>query len=401
MARALLLVVDSLGIGAMADTPEKRPADVGANTLAHIFQANPDLHLPTMAQMGLGKAFPHPRLNSQGGTGAWGINLLQHEGADSYMGHQELMGSKPLPPLLKPFAAVSGEVKLALTSRGHKVRQPDPDNSWLLVDEGVVVADNIETDYGQIYNVTAPLDEIDFERVVEIGEIVRAATKVSRVIALGGHKVSREQILNSIRRRRDGLIGVDSPASGVYKIGYHSRHMGYGINPAQQLPAAVLNKGLSVSLVGKMQDIIICPRAERVPAVDTAKVLAEFGRAAQACADGLVAATIQETDLAGHAQDPQKYGNLLALTDAWLGKFLPTLGGGDLLIVTGDHGNDPAIGHSRHTREKTPLLVYGQGIKGVNLGERKTLSDIAATFAEHLGADKPENGSSFYSLLFK
>jgi phosphopentomutase len=399
MARALLLVIDSLGVGAMADVAETRPADLGANTLARVLEANPQLRLPALETMGLGRVLNHPRLNPDKARGAWGTNRLQHQGADSYMGHQELMGSNPLAPQLISFAQVSAQVKAALEARGHEVKVPDPWGGWLLVDDLVVVADNIETDYGQIYNVTGPLDQIEFAGIERIGEIVRAATQVSRVIALGGEGVSRDQILASIRTREDGLTGVDSPASGVYKRGYRSRHMGYGIDPGRQLPAAVLAAGRPVGLVGKMQDIIHCPRAQRVPAVATDLVLREFGRLARELEAGLVAATIQETDLAGHAQDARQYGALLAMTDAWLAEFLPTLRPGDLLVVTGDHGNDPGIGHPQHTREKTPLLVYGPGLKVVDLGERATLSDIAATLARHLGAAAPENGCSFYEKL--
>jgi len=399
MRRALLLVVDSLGVGTMPDVPTTRPADVGANTLARVLEANPSLRLPALSTMGLGRVLAHDHLDANLCRGAWGTNLLLHQGADSYMGHQELMGSKPLPPLLQEFASVSAEVIQALEGEGHRVRMPAPGKGWLLVDDLVVVADNIETDFGQIYNVTGPLDYISFAKIEAMGEIVRAATKVSRVIALGGEGVSPQQILASIRTRDDGLTGVDSPASGVYKKGYRSRHMGYGVNPERQLPAAVLKGGMKVGLVGKMQDIIHCSQAEKVPAVATDLVLSEFGRIIEGLGSGLVAATIQETDLAGHAQDPGKYGDLLALTDAWLGQLLPRLGEGDLLFITGDHGNDPGIGHPQHTRERTPLLVYGPGIKSIYLGERDTLSDIAATMAEHLGVEGPENGRSFYSQL--
>lgn len=401
MARALLLVIDSMGIGAMADTAETRPADTGSNTLSHVLRANPDLRLPNLEFMGLGKVMHHSRLDAGRCRGAWGVNLLQHQGADSYMGHQELMGSAPLEPVLKPFADVSAQVKQALEDRGHKVEAPDPEQPWLLVDELVVVADNIETDYGQIYNVTGPLDSLPFQAVEEIGEIVREKTRVSRVIALGGCNVSREQILSCIRTRPDGLTGVDSPASGVYNCGYQSRHMGYGINPQRQLPASVLKGGQGVGLVGKMQDIIQCPQAVKIPAVATGAVMEGFGRLAGTIDNGLIAATIQETDLAGHAENPRKYGDLLKMADDWLGQFIPRLESGDLLIITGDHGNDPTIGHSQHTRERTPLLVFGPDLNLVDLGVRSTLADIAATFADHLGVERPENGSSFYSLLNK
>ena len=71
----------------------------------------------------------------------------------------------------------------------------------------------------------------------------------------------------------------------------------------------------------------------------------------------------------------------------------------NILIITGDHGNDPTIGHSHHTREKALLLVYGKKLKAVDLQERVTLSDIAATIADYFSVDNPENGESFLGMI--
>ncbi len=119
MPRSLLLVIDSLGVGAMEDVGEVRPADLGANTLAHVLEANPDLQLPALERMGLGRVL-HPRQEGNPVRGSWGVNRLQHQGADSYLGHQELMGSKPLTPLLQGFAEVSAQVREALEAQHHR-----------------------------------------------------------------------------------------------------------------------------------------------------------------------------------------------------------------------------------------------------------------------------------------
>ncbi|MGY3161465.1 phosphopentomutase [Ewingella americana] len=71
----------------------------------------------------------------------------------------------------------------------------------------------------------------------------------------------------------------------------------------------------------------------------------------------------------------------------------------DLLVVIADHGNDPTIGHSRHTREQVPLLVYQHGLPPVELGWRTTLSDVGASACDFFGAAKPQNGRSFLPLL--
>ncbi len=96
-----------------------------------------------------------------------------HQGADSFEGHNEIMGSKPKKAYLAPFIENMEEVKAALENEGYKVTIPNPKMPYLLVNDLVIVADNIETDYGQIYNVSAPLDYISFEEVLKIGNCVR------------------------------------------------------------------------------------------------------------------------------------------------------------------------------------------------------------------------------------
>lgn len=136
--------------------------------------------------------------------------------------------------------------------------------------------------------------------------------------------------------------------------------------------------------------------ATKIPAVPTDKVMRESIEAFLKMKEGLVSSTVQETDLAGHAEDAELYAKKLEIVDSYLQGFIPLMTEDDLLIITGDHGNDPTIGHSQHTRERTILLAYSPGLKGnINLGERGSLADIAATAAEVLGVSKPQDGLSF------
>ena len=326
---------------------------------------------------------------------SYGVLNLMHHGADSFEGHNEIMGSKPKKAYLAPFIENMNEVKAALEQEGYQVTIPDRNLPYLLVNDLVVVADNIETDYGQIYNVSAPLDDIPFEEVLKIGHCVRQHVKVNRVIALGGENVTPEHLQNSIEKREDGLVGVNSPKSNVYKQGYQVRHLGFGISPHYQVPTMAIKAGLEVSLIGKMQDVIHCDGARKFPGVETAQVMKDILSEMGHVQHGLIAATVQETDLAGHAQDPIRYANRIELVDTYLSEILDKMTAKDLLIMSADHGNDPTIGHSQHTREKTYVLAYGKQVKPVEIGERETLSDIAATAADYLGLDSPENGTTF------
>ncbi|MGF7012934.1 phosphopentomutase [Ornithinibacillus bavariensis] len=400
--RVIILILDSLGVGYMEDAKDYHPQDIGANTFYHIIDKVPTIKIPTFEKLGINKIINHPTLQTiDNPSASYGCLNLMHNGADSFEGHNEIMGTKPKKTYMAPFSDNIDEVKDSLENRGYNVKIPNEDLPYLLVNDLVIVADNIETDYGQIYNVSAPLDYIPFDEVLKIGQAVRETVKVNRVIALGGENVTPEHLQESVERREDGLVGVNSPKSNVYKRGYQVRHLGFGITPDYQLPTLAKKAGLEVSLIGKMQDVIFCEGARKFPGVDTEQVMKDIISEMDHVEHGVIAATVQETDLAGHAQNPERYANRIELVDQYIPALLEKMTDEDLLIMSADHGNDPTIGHNQHTREKTYLLAYQNTARSVAIGERDTLSDIAATGADYLGLDRTENGTSFLPLLEK
>lgn len=112
-----------------------------------------------------------------------------------------------------------------------------------------------------------------------------------------------------------------------------------------------------------------------------------------------ICTNIQETDLAGHAEDVARYAERLQVVDRNLARLVEAMQPDDCLVVMADHGNDPTIGHSHHTREVVPVLVYQQGMIATQLGVRTTLSDVGATVCEFFRAPPPQNGRSFLSSL--
>ncbi|EGK08021.1 phosphopentomutase, partial [Desmospora sp. 8437] len=154
--------------------------------------------------------------------------------------------------------------------------------------------------------------------------------------------------------------------------------------------------GWPVHLIGKMQDVITCEGAETFPGVDTDQVMRNVRNRFSQLERGLIAATVQETDLAGHAEDVNRYARKIMQVDRHLGPLLDQMGENDLLLISADHGNDPTAGHSQHTREKTFILSYNQKRPAAFLGHRSTLSDIAATLSQFFRVPPPENGTGFY-----
>lgn len=394
--KAIILVIDGMGVGAMDDVNTVRPQDKGTNTLKHVLEAHPDINLPTFQSLGAGLVVSAPNLSPvTTPLASYGKCNLAHEGADTFQGHQEIVGSLPNPPAAVPFRHASPLIRKALERAGYRVEQPLGPEGFLLVNSLVIVADNIEGEPFLNYNVTAPLDYIPFEEVLKVGTIVRQNSKVSRVIVLGGTNVTIRDILAAVEKTSYGALGVNCTKSGVYRQGYMVRHLGNISRPDLQVTGLARKKGLPVTLIGKAADVLFAEGAVFEPCVETEGVMKILHRWVQGMKNGLIVANVQETDLAGHSMDSRKWATKLAAVDAHLPLILGSLLDDDLLIITGDHGNDPVKGNGHHTREKTLLLAYGRKFKPCDLGERSTLADIGATVASYLGLGKTEAGSSF------
>lgn len=401
MGRFVVIVLDGFGIGAMADAIKVRPEDVGANTCKHIMEKMPELYLPNLEKLGLMNALGEEiGLMKFSEHANYGKGELMHFGADTFYGHQEIMGTFPRMPKKAPFRDYIDRVEKALGNKGYKVERIKREGSeMLLVNDVVTVADNIETDPGQAYNVTSALDKINFKEVIDIGKTVRKEVEVSRVITFGGENVTRENILDAIEVNDNGYIGVNAPQSGVYDKGYQCVHLGYGIDPEVQVPTILGKADKKVVLIGKVQDIVFNDYGKSIPGVDTAFVLQQTLLELDQLDQGFICTNVQETDLSGHGENVERYAEKLQVADKYIGDIMKRIHGDDILIVMADHGNDPTSGDSKHTREMVPMLIYKEALTDARIGIRKSLSDIGATVLDYFKEKKPENGESFLDLL--
>lgn len=331
---------------------------------------------------------------------AHGVCRLGYAGADTYLGHQVLMGSRIPEVPEELFEVMAADVAAALRRAGHAVAAARDGLPALCVNGRIVVGDNLESDPLQTYHCVGSLDELAYDAIVAVAEVVRGVARVRRVVAMGGQGFAAGDLLRCVERRPTGQCGVNNVALGLYTKRYVVRHLIRGSRPEVQVPTLLRRAGWPVALIGKVADVIACEGAEAEPHVPTPLVLAATLRALDRVPRGLIAANIQETDLAGHDQDPERYAEILRLSDRGVGEILARLGPGDLLIVTSDHGNDPTIGHDKHTRELTPLLVLGDGVPPRRLAPRESLADIAATIADLFGVERPEIGASFRRELW-
>lgn len=390
--RFVTLIIDGFGVGAMADSKESH-----ANTCASIMSANPALALTNLRNLGLFDIFAeHPQLHNDA---VYGYSALQHQGADTFMGHQEIMGSIPLPPKQHRLEENIEVICNQLQSSGYDVRyQYVKQFRYLIVNEAVVISDNIDSDLGMAINCIAVLDFITFDELLMIAHIVRRNTTCNRVIAFGGTDVCLKDILQAEEIKKDYYLGHVAVRTKVYEHNYQVCHLGYGVLAKNQVPSILGRHDIPVTLLGKVADIVANPHGKSIPGVSSEWLLKQTIIEYQQMEQGFICTNIQESDLAGHCMDALRYGEICNLCDVYIGKLKELMRDDDVLLICADHGNDPCIGHNHHTREYVPILVYRKHHRGY-MGKRETLSDIGATVCDYFQVEPCENGTSFLHLL--
>ena len=398
MKRFIILVIDSFGIGAMADVVTERPQDLNANTYKSTLLGS-KISLPNMEKLGIANAANFETENIKFSSSAnYGKSNLKHFGCDTFYGHQELMGTLPKKPTIEPFCNCIDDVENELMKKGYKVERYGEREKVLIINECATVGDNLEADLGQVYNITGTLDLISYDELLKIGKIVREIVKVPRVITFGGENVTLDEIKKAYEFKKPNFAGINAPKSGVYNKGYKVQHMGYGVDEKVQLPTIIGDK-IKTVLIGKVADIVKNEFGESIHIVDTREVMECLIKKIEENETSFICANVQETDLAGHQENKVKYQEKLVVVDKYLPEILSKLDEEDIFILTADHGNDPSIGHSNHTREQVPVLIYNKKMSKIEIGELASLADIGQSAAEYFGYKLPDNGVSFLKEL--
>lgn len=377
--KAIILILDGAGIGRQDEPGNPCPAD--ANTLANTGRVA-SLRLPVMESLGLGNIAALPGVPPVSGPlASHGKCRLAYTGADSYLGHQEILGVTPPRAHLELLADTGDQIRKALEKAGHRTRPAVPWGHALLVDDAIVICDNLEASPGAAVNLLIPTAVTTFEEGIAVGQIVRQAVGNLRVIVCGGRHFTADEALQNMVKLDTAQVGVPTPSLALYDETYQVRHLGLPVDSHRQLPYAFAQHELPVGLFGKVSDLVTDAVDARSSTADTKEVMSLVLDHARSWADGLIVATVQETDLAGHQQDSERMARVLATVDAGLPPLLAALGADDVLAITADHGNDPTMLTSAHTRESVPLLWYQPCRAGTSLGIRSSLSDPAATIA--------------------
>ncbi len=388
--RAVLIVLDSVGIGEAPDSAEY--GDAGAATLPHLAAAVGGLRLPTLGAMGLGNIptlVEQPSLPGIPETGtpsaSFGAMREVSDGKDTITGHWEIAGLEmnpgfhvfpPAPPsfpedLTREFCARTGRGMLGnKAASGTAIIEE-------LGEEHIRTGDWIcYTSADSVFQIAAHVDVIPLDELYRGCEVARELCNpfpVGRVIArpFRGEPGSFERTED----RRDFAFEPSEPT----------------------LLERLTEAGIPVYAVGKIEDIYAHRGiTESVHSGNMFAAQDEVVRLTREKGEGLIFANFIDFDMKyGHRRDSEGYAQALEQADEWLAEYLPILGDKDVLILTADHGNDPTFQGTDHTREYVPLLVYRPGVPGKLLGVRQGFYDIAQSVLDWFGLPAGPRGVSF------
>lgn len=408
MGRAIVLVLDSFGIGASADAD--RFGDTGANTLGHIAQwcaqgkadkgRSGKLTLPNLTRLGLVNAATE---SSQGAVpegmtlaaktvGSYGYARELSSGKDTPSGHWEIAGvpvlydwgyfselenSFPqslldtliercdLPGVLGNCHASGTEILKKLGEEHCKTGKPI-----------------VYTSADSVFQIACHEETFGLDRLYEVCEVARELVdeyNIGRVIArpfIGDSADTFQRTGN----RHD--LAVEPPAPTVLK--------------------KLAEEGGEVISIGKIADIYAnVGITQKFKATGLSALVDEtLTQMSKADDRSLIFTNLVDFDSSyGHRRDVAGYAAALEYFDSRLPEILDQMQDDDILIMTADHGCDPTWPGTDHTREHIPVLVYGKTLKPVNLGERETFADIGQTLAEFFKVGRMDYGTSFLKSI--
>ena len=378
--RIFVVVLDSLGIGAVEDSPEY--GDVGVDTLGHIAREVPGLKIPNLKKLGMVNLHPLEGMEpAEHPLGRYMRLKERSRGKDTMTGHWEMMGLL----VTTPFQT--------FTSHGF----PKELIGELEKRTGRKIIGNKSASGTEI------LDELAEEEIRE-GHLI-VYTSADSVLQICGNEETMGldslyhycEIARELTLRDEWKVGrgIARPYTGMKKSEFKrtSNRHDYALKPYGRTALnALKDAGYDVVSIGKIYDIFdgegLTQSNHSNSSVHGMEQTIQY---AKTDFNGLCFVNLVDFDaLWGHRRNPEGYGRELERFDEKLGELLPLLGEDDLLILTADHGNDPTYTGTDHTREQVPFIAYSPSMEGgKDLGGADTFAVLGATVADKLGVKMP------------
>jgi len=384
VARAIIIVCDSLGVGELPDAAEF--GDTGSNTLGHILRdAQPSL--PTLAKVGLLHTLPTPQ-SSENPVAAWGRMAERSAGKDTTTGHWEMMGLVVTDPFRTYPNGFPPDIIAQFESRiGRKTLGNRPSSGTVILDE--LGEEHMRSGAPIVYTSGDSVFQIAAHEEVIPPEELWKICSVARELMRGEHNIGR-------------IIARPFLGSGAGHFKRTANRRDLSVKPTgETVLERVQQAGIRTIGLGKIADIFDHVGIdEEIRTESNSDGMRKTQDLVEQSEAGLIFTNLVDFDSKyGHRNDVRGYARALELFDSELAHLLPKLRPDDLLFITADHGCDPTDVSTDHTREYVPFIVTGPGAAAGSLGTRETFADLGVTICEHLGV--PINGFPGRSALAK
>lgn len=387
--RIFVIVLDSLGVGAMPDSKEY--GDIGVDTFGHIGEKMGTMQIPNLQILGMANLHSIPGVEPvKQPLGVYTKLRERSIGKDTMTGHWEMMGLY----ITKPF--------ITFTENGF----PDELIKELEKETGRKVIGNKSA------SGTVILDELG-EEEIQKGHLI-VYTSADSVMQICGNEETMGlenlyhycEIARKLTMKDEWKVGrvIARPYVGKKKgefVRTSNRH-DYALKPfSKTVLNALKEEKYDVISVGKIYDIFDGEGlTESNKSKSSVHGMEQTIEKARSDFKGLCYTNLVDFDaLWGHRRNPIGYGQEIERFDKKLGELLEVMRNDDLLIITADHGNDPTYTGTDHTREKVPFLAYSPSMKqGKPIEEQDTFAVIGATIAKNFNVPMPE-GTIGHSIL--
>ncbi len=379
--RIFVIVMDSLGVGAMADS--KKFGDVGVNTLGHISESVDTFIIPNLKKLGLANICPLKQVEPEEKPIAYFAKMNEKSlGKDTMTGHWEMMGLEVTKPF-KTFTETGFPPELIkeLEKRtGRKIIGNKSASGTEILEE--LGEEEIATGHMIVYtSADSVLQICGNEETFGLEELYRCCEIAREITMKDEWKVGRVIARPYVGRKKGEFERTSN------------RH-DYALKPFGKTVLNVLKEnGLDVISIGKIKDIFDGEGITRaLKSKSSVHGMEQTIEVAGEDFHGLCFVNLVDFDaLWGHRRDPEGYAKEIEKFDKSLGILLDELREDDLLMITADHGNDPTYTGTDHTREKVPLLIYSKSMKeSGELPETDTFAVVGATIADNFELKMPE-----------